>query len=222
MQYLLRRRCNLLQLWKKYEIFAETNRVRAEQLRRHFDPWIRDQEEQQSGGTDVEKGPSEKARKPPNDTCAMVRQRNAQDFVVTHLVERKRHNAIRQNCFGEKFLRRFLSWENWKSAGKLADNFVIVIKLGSNPLEDEQLEFSAFFKPWWLANFFSELGQVSVDWRKTSRQPTEGVNSTGCFGIGSFLNKIGTFGVTVLARGILWKMSWHGHVDFLLLSSRIS
>ena len=30
--------------------------------------------------------------------------------------------------------------------GKPADGFVIVIKLGSNPLEDEQLEFPAFFK----------------------------------------------------------------------------
>ena len=30
------------------EIFAETNRVREEQLRRHLNPWLRDQEEQQS------------------------------------------------------------------------------------------------------------------------------------------------------------------------------
>ena len=31
-------------------------------------------------------------------------------------------------------------------AGKPVGSFVTVVKLGSNPLEDEQLEFSAFFK----------------------------------------------------------------------------
>ena len=31
-------------------------------------------------------------------------------------------------------------------AGQPADSFVIVVKVGPNPLEDEQLEFSAFFK----------------------------------------------------------------------------
>ena len=36
MQYQLGNRNNLLQLRKKYEIFAESNRVRAEQLRRHL------------------------------------------------------------------------------------------------------------------------------------------------------------------------------------------
>ena len=39
----------LLQLWKKYEIFAET-RVRAEQLRRPLNSWLCYQEEQQSWG----------------------------------------------------------------------------------------------------------------------------------------------------------------------------
>ena len=64
-------------------------------------------------------------------------------------------------------------------AGKPADSFVIVIKLGSNPLEDEQLEFSAFFKAWrFVKKKFSELGPVSVDWRKTSRQPTVCANRT--------------------------------------------
>ena len=46
------------------------------------------------GETDAEKGTSEKARKPPNNTFTMVRQRNVQDFVVTDKVERKRHNAF--------------------------------------------------------------------------------------------------------------------------------
>ena len=32
-------------------------------------------------------------------------------------------------------------------AGQPADSFVIVVNVGSNPLEDEQLEFQAFFKP---------------------------------------------------------------------------
>ena len=39
LQYLLGYRYNLLLLWMKYEIFAETNRVPAEQLRRHLNPW---------------------------------------------------------------------------------------------------------------------------------------------------------------------------------------
>ena len=34
-----------------------------------------------------------------------------------------------------------------KGRGKPTDNFVIVVKVGRNPVEDEQLEFSAFFKP---------------------------------------------------------------------------
>ena len=32
-------------------------------------------------------------------------------------------------------------------AGQTADSFVIVVNVGSNPVEDEQLEFSALFKP---------------------------------------------------------------------------
>ena len=32
-------------------------------------------------------------------------------------------------------------------AGQPANSFVIVVNVGPNPLEDEQLEFSAFFKP---------------------------------------------------------------------------
>ena len=31
--------------------------------------------------------------------------------------------------------------------GQLADTFVIVVNVGPDPLEDERLEFSAFFKP---------------------------------------------------------------------------
>ena len=71
LQCLLGNRINLLQLWKKYEILAETNRVGTEQLRRHLNPWLCYQEEQQSwsqertfwttknvlpGETDAEKG----------------------------------------------------------------------------------------------------------------------------------------------------------------------
>ena len=33
-----------------------------------------------------------------------------------------------------------------------ADNYVVVTKVGSNPLEDEQLAFSAFFKVWGFVN----------------------------------------------------------------------
>ena len=80
---------------RNIEIFAET-RVRAEQPRRHLNPWQCYQEEQQSrcqtrtfwttktelpGETDAEKGPSEKARTPSNDTFTMVRRRRTQRFV---------------------------------------------------------------------------------------------------------------------------------------------
>ena len=34
-------RSNQLKLWKKYEIFAESNNLPAEQLRRQFNPWLR-------------------------------------------------------------------------------------------------------------------------------------------------------------------------------------
>ena len=56
--------------------------------------------------TDAQNGLSEKARKPPNDTCAMVRQRNLQRLVVGHRVARKRHDAIWLKSRGEAFLRR--------------------------------------------------------------------------------------------------------------------
>ena len=39
---------NLLQPGKKYEVYAESNRVRPEQPWRHLNPWICDQEKQQS------------------------------------------------------------------------------------------------------------------------------------------------------------------------------
>ena len=44
--------------------------------------------------------------------CTIVRQRIVQNFVVSHRVERKKHNAVRQNCLRETFLRRNKSWEN--------------------------------------------------------------------------------------------------------------
>ena len=41
-----------------------------------------------------------------------------------------------------------------KLAGQPASSFVIVVNAGPNPVEDEQLEFSAFFEPWRLVKFF--------------------------------------------------------------------
>ena len=38
-------------------------------------------------------------------------------------------------------------------AGQPADSFVIVVNVGPNPVEDEQLEFSAFFMPWRMVIF---------------------------------------------------------------------
>ena len=64
--------------------------VRTEQLRRHLNPWLRIRKKHSwakttrtfwttknvlQRETSTEKGPSEKARKPPNDACAMVRHR---------------------------------------------------------------------------------------------------------------------------------------------------
>ena len=46
LQCLLGNGNNLLQLWKKYEVHAESNGVRPEQPWRHLNPWIRDQEQQ--------------------------------------------------------------------------------------------------------------------------------------------------------------------------------
>ena len=66
------------------------------------------------GETDAEKGPSAKARTPPNDTFTMVRHWIVHKFVVCHRVERKTHNVVRQNCLGEAHLRRHKSWENSK------------------------------------------------------------------------------------------------------------
>ena len=43
---------------------------------------------------------------------------------------------------------------NLGSRGQPANSFVLIVKMGPNPLEDEQLEFSAFFKPWRLVKFF--------------------------------------------------------------------
>ena len=80
--------CNALRA--KYEIYAESTGVRPEQPWRHLNPWICHQEKQQSWGqartfwktknvlhseTDAQKGTSEKARKPPNNTFTMVRRR---------------------------------------------------------------------------------------------------------------------------------------------------
>ena len=42
-----------------------------------------------------------------------------------------------------------------KLAGQPASSFVIVVNLGPNPVEDEQLRFSAFFKSWQLVKVFS-------------------------------------------------------------------
>ena len=42
-----------------------------------------------------------------------------------------------------------------KLAGQLASSFVIVVNVGPNPVEDEQLGFSAFFKSCQVVNFFS-------------------------------------------------------------------
>ena len=51
----------------------------------------------------------------------------------------------------EKLAHKFV-----RIAGQLANSFVIVVNVEPNPLEDEQLEFFAFFKPWRLVTFFSQ------------------------------------------------------------------
>ena len=108
---------NLLQLWKIWNL----RRDQENSSRRHLNTWLCCQEEQQSrqrmyyqAKQMLKKSKSEKARKPPNNTFTMVRQRNVQDFVVTDPVERKRHNATWQNYVGEAYQRRNKSWENSK------------------------------------------------------------------------------------------------------------
>ena len=59
-QYLLGNRENLLQMWKKNEIFAENNRVRAEQPRRHS---ILGNVIKKNGSRGAKHGPSERQRK---------------------------------------------------------------------------------------------------------------------------------------------------------------
>ena len=54
----------------------------------------------------LKKARQKKARTPPNDTFAMVRPRIVQRLVVSHRVERKTHNAVRENRLEETFLRR--------------------------------------------------------------------------------------------------------------------
>ena len=86
----------LLQLWKKYEVYAESSRVRPEQPWRHLNPWICDQEKEQSwseartfwktkdvvpGETDASKGPTVKARRTSCDTPSMVRRRRIQEVI---------------------------------------------------------------------------------------------------------------------------------------------
>ena len=89
LQCLLGNGKNLLQLWKKYAIYAESNGVRPEQPWRHLNPWIRDQGKPQPwsqaqsfwttkdvlpGKTDAQKGSTGKARKPSDHTFTMVRR----------------------------------------------------------------------------------------------------------------------------------------------------
>ena len=200
---------NLLQLWKKYEIFAETNRARTEKLRRHLSPWLCYQEEQQSrcqtrtfwttknvlpSERDAEKAWQKKHGCHPTILARWYASESYRTSLSDIGWQEKRHNAVWQNCLGETFLRRNKSWEkskfealdshakqrstqattqsttwpcscakriqtiarrapgkdsarpqNWwnlPTASSPSSNW------DENPLEDEQLEFPAFFKVW--------------------------------------------------------------------------
>ena len=96
----------------------------------HLNPWICDQEKQQSwseaqtfwkttgvlpGETDAQKKrQTGKARTPSNDTFTMVRRRRIQKVIISHRVETTPHNVARQNRRGEAHLPRYKSWENSK------------------------------------------------------------------------------------------------------------
>ena len=74
-----------------------------------------------------------------------IRQRKGQQFKgneeYDYAVDPENMLEVLQRIAGkpaDKFVR---------VAGQPADSFVIVVNVGSNPLEDEQLEFQAFFKP---------------------------------------------------------------------------
>ena len=75
--------------------------------------------------------------------------------IHNHSSQSTKKTAKRTTIRGQR-RTRLRSWpENslevlQRSAVKLADSFVIVVKVRPNPLEDKQLEFLAFFKPWRL------------------------------------------------------------------------
>ena len=51
-------------------------------------------------------------------------------------------------------------------------------QIGTEPIGRRAIGLLSILQARTICEFFPELGQVSVDWRKTSRQPTGGVNST--------------------------------------------
>ena len=127
LQCLLGNGNNLLQLRKKYEVYAKSNGVRPEQPWRHLNPWIRDQEKQKTWSSarsfwktkdvppceaDAKKGSTGRARRPSNDTLTMVRLWRIQKVIVWHRVERTPHNIVRQDRPGEAHLHRYKSWKN--------------------------------------------------------------------------------------------------------------
>ena len=62
--------------------------------------------------------------------------------------------------------------------GQPADSFVIVVKVEPDPIGRRATGILSILEALTIGDFFSELGQVPVAWRKTSKQPTGGVNST--------------------------------------------
>ena len=64
------------------------------------------------------------------------------------------------------------SWKFYKESRRPADSFVLVNKLGSKQLEDEQLEFQAFFMVWRFVKKF--WVRTSFGWLEKNCQTTDG------------------------------------------------
>ena len=98
---------NLLQLWKKYEVYAKSNGVRPEQPWRHLNPWTRDQEKQKPWSqarcfwktkdvlpfeANAQESPTGKTRRPSYNTLKVVRRWRIQEVTIWHRMERTPHN----------------------------------------------------------------------------------------------------------------------------------
>ena len=122
LQCLLGNGNNLLQLWKKYEVYAKSNRVRPEQV------WRLDQEKQKSWSqartfwksedvlpceANAQESQTGKTRRPSYNTLKMVRRWRVQEVTFWNRMERTPHHVYDRIAL-ETHPRRHESWKNSK------------------------------------------------------------------------------------------------------------